>query len=76
MILFQDLMTDQFGNYLCQKIIEVATDEELRMIVTTVLPELIKISMNIHGTRSVQTLVEVLSKKLDLFEQELFKIIK
>lgn len=73
--LFQDLMIDQFGNYLCQKVIEVCSDQQLSHIVDEVLPNINKISINIHGTRSIQTLVDVLSKKLEIFEKDILKII-
>lgn len=35
--ILKDLMTDQFGNYLCQKIMEVASDEYLMDIVENIL---------------------------------------
>lgn len=31
--------------------------------------------MNVHGTRSIQTLVDTLSKKLPLFDHEIFRLI-
>lgn len=61
---FADLMVDQFGNYLSQKIFEVANLEELELITDIIKPCLVDISMNVHGTRAVQTLVEVLSKNV------------
>lgn len=50
---FKDLMVDQFGNYLCQKIIEVCSPQELMLIVDLILPDIVRISMDVHGTRSV-----------------------
>jgi hypothetical protein len=61
---FADLMVDQFGNYLSQKIFEVSTHEEIVLITEVIKPCLVDISMNVHGTRAVQTLVEVLSKNI------------
>ncbi|KAI9023256.1 armadillo-type protein [Hyaloraphidium curvatum] len=58
---FNDLMTDPFGNYLCQKMIEVATDAQKSTIVDKVGPELVNISLNMHGTRAVQKLIENLT---------------
>jgi hypothetical protein len=45
------------------------------MIVEHVLPGIVCISMNVHGTRSVQSLVDILSKKLTAFEKEILLII-
>ncbi|CEP08497.1 hypothetical protein [Parasitella parasitica] len=58
---FIELMTDPFGNYLCQKMLEKCTHEQRTTIVTTVAPELVKIALNMHGTRAVQKLIECLS---------------
>lgn len=55
-----ELMTDPFGNYLCQKLLEVANDFQLSRIVDTIAPSLVSISLNMHGTRAVQKLVEVI----------------
>jgi hypothetical protein len=41
--------------------IEVATDEQKSVIVDTVGPELVNISLNMHGTRAVQKLIENLT---------------
>jgi hypothetical protein len=54
-----DLMVDPFGNYLCQKLAETCTKEELGKIVEVVSPNLIMICFNPHGTRAVQKLIEV-----------------
>lgn len=68
-------MVDQFGNYLSQKVMEVCSESQLAEIVEKVLPQITKISMNVHGTRSVQTLIDFLSKKTGVFEKDLFRII-
>jgi hypothetical protein len=47
------VMMNQFGNYLCQKIIEEANSETLLLISESILPDLIAISLNIHGTRTI-----------------------
>ncbi|KAI9323821.1 armadillo-type protein [Dichotomocladium elegans] len=54
-------MTEPFGNYLCQKLIEHCDDRQRDILVDTVAPDLLKISLNMHGTRAVQRLIEFLS---------------
>lgn len=54
-------MANQFGNYLCQKIIEVAKPRELVMIVDSINTKATDISLSVHGTRAMQTLVEALA---------------
>jgi len=56
-----ELMTDPFGNYLCQKLLEHCTDDQRLMIVERVAPDLVEISKNMHGTRAVQKMIECLS---------------
>ena len=56
-----DLMTDPFGNYLCQKLIEQCSEAQRLSILAKVAPNLISISLNLHGTRAVQKLVETLT---------------
>jgi hypothetical protein len=58
---FTELMTDPFGNYLCQKMLEFCTDEQRNVIVEAVAPELVSISLNMHGTRAVQKTIDFLS---------------
>ncbi|KAG0179133.1 hypothetical protein DFQ28_011143 [Apophysomyces sp. BC1034] len=52
---------DPFGNYLCQKLLERCDDSQRSAIVDIVSPELLMISLNMHGTRAVQKLIEFLS---------------
>eukprot|EP01116_Phalansterium_solitarium_P014858 TRINITY_DN3273_c0_g1_i1.p1 TRINITY_DN3273_c0_g1~~TRINITY_DN3273_c0_g1_i1.p1 ORF type:complete len:891 (+),score=275.36 TRINITY_DN3273_c0_g1_i1:107-2779(+) len=56
-----ELMTDPFGNYLCQKLIEHANDMQRTGMVSRVSRELVAISKNMHGTRAVQKMIECLS---------------
>jgi hypothetical protein len=58
---FAELMTDPFGNYLCQKMLEYCTDEQRNLIVESVAPDLVNISLNMHGTRAVQKTIDFLS---------------
>jgi hypothetical protein len=52
-------MVDPFGNYLFQKILERITPEERVTLVSSVSTRLVNASLNLHGTRSVQKIVEV-----------------
>lgn len=58
-----ELMTDPFGNYLVQKLLEVC-DEDQRMqilhAITSKVGALIRISCDMHGTRAVQKVIETL----------------
>jgi len=55
-----ELMTDPFGNYLCQKLIEHCNQQQQLLIVQKVAPHLVTISKNMHGTRAVQKMIECL----------------
>ena len=54
-----EAMVDPFGNYLFQKILEKITPEERIMLVKSVSTRLVNASLNLHGTRSVQKVVEL-----------------
>lgn len=54
-----EAMVDPFGNYLFQKILEKITVEERIMLIKSVSPRLVNASLNLHGTRSVQKVVEL-----------------
>jgi Pumilio-family RNA binding repeat len=56
-----EAMVDPFGNYLFQKILEKITVEERIMLVKSVSTRLVNASLNLHGTRSVQKIVELCS---------------
>lgn len=56
---WSEAMVDPFGNYLFQKILEKITAEERVMLVKTVSSRLVNASLNLHGTRSVQKIVEL-----------------
>ncbi|KAL0911039.1 hypothetical protein M5K25_019142 [Dendrobium thyrsiflorum] len=56
-----ELMTDPFGNYLIQKLLEVCNEEKMMFILKVVTrnnDELIRISCDMHGTRAVQKIIE------------------
>lgn len=54
-----EAMVDPFGNYLFQKILERIAPEERVILVSSVSTRLVNASLNLHGTRSVQKIVEV-----------------
>jgi len=56
-----ELMTDPFGNYLCQKLLEHATDEQRTTLVNNAAPQMVKIALNQHGTRALQKMIEYIS---------------
>lgn len=56
-----ELMIDPFGNYLCQKLLEHSDDQKRLQIVQHVAPDLVNISLNMHGTRAIQKMVEYLT---------------
>uniref|UniRef100_A0A6V7QYC8 PUM-HD domain-containing protein n=1 Tax=Ananas comosus var. bracteatus TaxID=296719 RepID=A0A6V7QYC8_ANACO len=61
-----DLMTDPFANYLVQKLLEVCTQSQMMRIVqeiTKVSGDLVLISCNTHGTRSLQKLIETIKSE-------------
>ncbi|KAF8912896.1 ARM repeat-containing protein [Gymnopilus junonius] len=60
---FADLMTDPFGNYLCQKLLEYSTDDQRNAICESVAQDLVNISLNMHGTRAVQKMIDFLSTR-------------
>jgi hypothetical protein len=60
---FAELMTDPFGNYLCQKLLEFSTDDQRNVICESVAQDLVTISLNMHGTRAVQKMIDFLSTR-------------
>ncbi|KAI0700403.1 ARM repeat-containing protein [Cytidiella melzeri] len=62
---FPELMivSDPFGNYLCQKLLEYSTDEQRNLICESVAQDLVNISLNMHGTRAVQKMIDFLSTR-------------
>ncbi|KAL4611840.1 hypothetical protein ACB092_08G154800 [Castanea dentata] len=58
-----ELMTDPFGNYLVQKLLEVCDEDQKMQIlhaITRNSGELVRISCDMHGTRAVQKVIETL----------------
>lgn len=53
-----ELMTDPFGNYLCQKLLEFCNDEERTVLVQNASRDMVRIALNQHGTRALQKMIE------------------
>ncbi|KAF2878427.1 armadillo-type protein [Massariosphaeria phaeospora] len=56
-----ELMTDPFGNYLCQKLLEFTTHEQRNTLVRNASMSLVPIALNQHGTRALQKMIEFIS---------------
>ncbi|XP_043690642.1 pumilio homolog 5-like [Telopea speciosissima] len=59
-----ELMTDPFGNYLVQKLLEVCDDDQRMQIIHAITRkpgDLVRISCDMHGTRAVQKVIETLT---------------
>ena len=46
----------------------------MKQFVDAVLPSIVDISMDVHGTRAIQTLIEVLGKNQTTYQNELLMI--
>ncbi|WBW71089.1 pumilio family RNA-binding protein Puf4 [Schizosaccharomyces osmophilus] len=55
------LMVDAFGNYLCQKLFEHVSDAQRSTFVQIIAPKLVPISFNMHGTRALQKIIDLVS---------------
>ncbi|KAJ7531800.1 hypothetical protein O6H91_14G059000 [Diphasiastrum complanatum] len=57
-----ELVSHRFGNYLIQKLLEVCNEEDRKAILHAVTQssDIIPIALNLHGTRSVQKLIQTL----------------
>lgn len=53
-----ELMVDLFGNYLCQRLVQLSTAEQRLAVVRHILPDFPTISCDRQGTRAIQKLVE------------------
>jgi len=56
---FPELMVHPFGNYLCQKLVEVCSESQLKMLLDLIAPQLFDLSLDPHGTRVVQKVIEI-----------------
>ncbi|EPY52153.1 RNA-binding protein [Schizosaccharomyces cryophilus OY26] len=55
------LMVDAFGNYLCQKLFEHVSDAQRSVFIQIIAPKLVPISFNMHGTRALQKIIDLVS---------------
>ena len=55
---FLQLLSDQYGNYLSQKILEHCSDTQFDTLFSKVEPQLASLANEVHGTRAVQKFVE------------------
>ncbi|XP_022147594.1 pumilio homolog 12-like isoform X2 [Momordica charantia] len=65
-----ELMTDAFGNYLVQKLLEVCNEDQRMQIlhkITRNHGELVIISCDVHGTRAIQKVIETLKTPEQIF---------
>lgn len=58
-----ELMTDPFGNYLCQKLLEYTNDDQRTVLIRNAAPQMVKIALNQHGTRALQKMIEFISTR-------------
>ncbi|CAN8104031.1 unnamed protein product [Discula destructiva] len=58
-----ELMTDPFGNYLCQKLFDYCNDQERTELVHNASKDLVAVAVNQHGTRALQKMIENLSNR-------------
>ncbi|CAK7267437.1 hypothetical protein SEPCBS119000_002549 [Sporothrix epigloea] len=56
-----ELMTDPFGNYLCQKLLEYCNDDERTVLIQNAALDMVRIALNQHGTRALQKMIEFIS---------------
>lgn len=56
-----ELMTDPFGNYLCQKLLESTDDDQRTVLIHNAMPAMTRIALNQHGTRALQKMIEFIS---------------
>lgn len=56
-----ELMMDPFGNYLVQKLFQKVSVDQRLILVKNAAPEFIRIALDPHGTRALQTLIDCIS---------------
>lgn len=63
---FHELMMNNFGNYLCQKVIEMCSTAQLKTLLTSLFPFMPTVCLNNHGTRAVQAIIDSVRGHEDL----------
>jgi len=68
-----ELMTDPFGNYLCQKLLEYCSDDERTVLIQNAAPDMVGIALNQHGTRALQKMIEhvTLPEQINIIKEAL-----
>ncbi|KAK0651430.1 armadillo-type protein [Cercophora newfieldiana] len=61
-----ELMTDPFGNYLCQKLLEYCNDDERTVLIQNASEAMVRIALNQHGTRALQKMIEHVSTPVQI----------
>ncbi|KAG7399601.1 pumilio domain member 4 [Phytophthora boehmeriae] len=65
-----EMMVDPFGNYLFQKLLERVNEKQRLVIIRRVSSNLVAAALNLHGTRSVQKVVEVCATSPEVIEED------
>lgn len=75
-------MNDPFGNYLCQKLFAQCSTEQLAAVIKLVANDVVGIATNLHGTRSIQKIIEksagnpvLLPKIIDLLKGHVAELV-
>ncbi|KAJ3441840.1 pumilio homology domain family member [Anaeramoeba flamelloides] len=58
---YEELMKDQFGNYLCQKLFQFCSPDSILSVLTEIQQVIIPISTNLYGTRAIQKLIDCIT---------------
>lgn len=64
--MFFELIIDPFGNYLIQRLIEYCSEKDLEFILESLSSDLCLISVNQHGTRALQKIIEKMNNEYQL----------
>lgn len=72
---FSSLLTDPFGNYLSQKLMECAKSTQRIRLLRIAFNDLARISLNSHGTRAVQKIIELLAVAEDPGANDAIKLL-
>lgn len=64
--MFYELIIDPFGNYLIQRLIDYCSEKDLEFILESLSSDLCLISVNQHGTRALQKIIEKMNNDYQL----------
>ena len=68
-----DLITNQFGNYLIQKLFSYINQNQFTDILNAIVPDFVEISTNFYGTRVLQKMIDCINNQYQMLS--LLKII-